>query len=303
MADSNRHALSYIAESTYGTTPATPTLQQLRNTGCTLAITKDAVLSDEARSDRQIAELRHGNRQCGGEISGELSYGTYDDLLEAVLGGTWTSDVLKAGTTRRSFSMLRDFQDLATKGNHLFTGCEINTWSLALSAGQIITNSFGVIGQDLAISDSAPAGSSVDPVTTTNVFDTFTGVIKENSSTIAVVTEISLTLDNGLSPLFVIGSDKTILPSIDKCNLNGNLTAYFEDATLLEKFLDETASDIEITLIDPAGNSYVFLLPNIKYTGGQPDTAASGPITLSMPFQALYDATEATNIKITRASA
>ena len=303
MADSLRHALGFIAESVYGTTPATPAFQLLRNTGCTLAITKDGVLSEEAHSDRQIRELRHGNRQCGGEISGELSYGTYDDLLQAVLGGTWTSDVLKAGTERRSFSMIRQFQDLATKDNHLFTGCELNSWSLSASSGQIIKTGFGIVGQDMAISDDPPAGSTFPVVTTTNVFDTFTGVLKENNTTIAVVTEISLALDNGLNPLFVIGSDKTILPSISKSNLTGSMTVFFQDATLLEKFLDETASDIELTLIDPAGNSYEILLPNIKYTGGQPDTASEGEITLTMPFQALYDATEATNIKITRASA
>ena len=303
MSDALRHALSFIVESTYGTTPGTPTLQKIRNTGCTLAITKDAVLSEEARSDRQIAELRHGNKQCGGEISGELSYGTYDAFLEAVLGGTWTADVLKAGTTRRSFSILRDFEELATKGKHLFKGCELNSWNLSLSAGQIINNSFGIVGQDMAIDDAAPAGSSVNAVTTTNVFDTFNGVLKENDTTIGVVTELSIALDNGLNPLFVIGSDKTINPSIDRSNLTGSIAVYFEDGTMLDKFLNETASSIELTITDPAGNSYEILLPNIKYTGGQPDTGPSGPITLTMPFQALYDATEATNIKVTRADA
>ena len=33
-------------------------------------------------------------------------------------------------------------------------------------------------------------------------------------------------------------------------------------------------------------------LPNIKYTGGQPDVSGEGTITLSMPFKALCDCAE-----------
>ena len=73
---------------------------------------------------------RHGNRKVGGDIKGELSYGTFDDLLEAVLCGTWTTDVLKAGTTRRSFTFERYFADITQYLR--YRGCEINTSSSPL---------------------------------------------------------------------------------------------------------------------------------------------------------------------------
>jgi hypothetical protein len=110
-------------------------------------------------------------------------------------------------------------------------------------------------------------------------------------------------LDNGLAARYAIGSAETLQPSIGRSNLTGSITAFFEDATLLEKFLNETESALVFTLLDPAGNSYTVTLPRIKYTGGQPDVSGQGAITLSLPFQAIRDSSEASNIKIVRAAA
>src|SRR6478736_4239215 len=90
MSDSARHGLFAIAEVTYGTTPAvTPALKTIRHTGTTLALSKGTFMSEELRPDRQIVDFRHGVRQTGGDMDHELSYGSLDDFLEAVLMGTW----------------------------------------------------------------------------------------------------------------------------------------------------------------------------------------------------------------------
>jgi hypothetical protein len=302
MSDSSRHNLFAIAEATYGTTPATPAFKTIRHTGTTLALSKNTMISEELRADRQISDFRHGTKQTGGDISGELSFGTYDDFFEAVLGGTWAADVLKAGVTRRSFSIMRNFADLAggAKPYHIFRGQEYGKLALTVSANAIVKSVFSAVGKSKEVATTAPAGSTYVAAGTTGVMDSFSGAIKEGGVAIAVVTELSMTLENGIEPRFVIGSAETIHPGIGRSNLTGQITAYFEDSTLLDKFINETESSLEFELADKAGNKYTFLLPRIKYTGGQPDTQGQGPITLAMPFQALYDSTEATNIKITR---
>lgn len=294
----------YIAESTYGTTPATPALKTLRHTGTTLAIAKGSMVSEELRSDRQLIDFRHGTRQCAGEITGELSHETYDDLLEAVLGGTWTADVLKAGTTRRSFSVMRHMTDIADGdgARQVFKGVEFNTLSLSFAAGDDarVNVGFGCVGQDLAILNAAIAGSTFPPATTTKMMDCLSGSISEGGSPIGLVTEFSLSLENGITPRFVVGSDSTIRPSIGRSILTGSMTAYFETAALLQKFLDETPSTLEFVLQDLAGNSYTIELPNIKYSGGQVDTGGQGAMTIPLPFQAIYDETALSQIVITR---
>ena len=62
-ANGSRHSMALVAESVAGTTPATPVFTPIRQTGTTLALTKETIQSQELRADRQIADMRHGNKQ------------------------------------------------------------------------------------------------------------------------------------------------------------------------------------------------------------------------------------------------
>jgi len=308
-ANGSRHSMALVAETVAGTTPATPTFIPIRQTGTTLALTKEALQSNELRADRQIADMRHGNKQVGGDISTELSYGgAFGPMLEAVLCGTWEedspsagTDTLKAGVVRRPFTIERHFADI---GQYLrYLGCEFNTWNLTVSTNAIITSSFGLVGRSMdAPAQTAIAGATYQDASTTSPFDSFSGEISEGGSAIATVTELSLTLENGLSPLFVVGSDSAACVSIARSNLTGSITTFFDSVALYEKFLNETESNLEFTLSDGT-NAYTFSLPRVKYNSGQPDVSGEGEVTVSMDFQALYDATEESQIVILRGAA
>ncbi|URA07004.1 major tail structural protein [Xanthomonas phage Elanor] len=309
MANGSRHSMRFIAESTFGQTPANPVFKPIRHTGTTLGLSKEALQSEELRDDRQISDFRHGAYQVGGDISIELSYGSFDELLEAVTLGTWEEDGggvgidrLKAGVVRRSFTVERFFGDIlsADKPYHRFTGVELNTLALAINANAMITGTLGVLGQDMTTGTAILAGATYLPPTATSPLDSFTGTLQEAGVPIAVITEISLNLENGLEARFVVGSKKSIRPSIGRSNVTGQVTAYFENSALLEKFINETESSISFELPDGAGNKYTVTLPRIKYTGGQPDVDGEGPVTLAMPFQALLDTVTGTNIIIDR---
>lgn len=302
MADGSRHSLRMVAETTYGVTPSDPVFEYVRHTGTTLGLSKEGLQSEELRDDRQISDFRHGARQVGGDITFELSYGSFDPILEALLGGTWTNDVLKAGAIRRSFTFERFFGDIlpADKPYHRFTGVEFNTLQLKVNANEMITGTIGVVGKDMLTDSAAIPGATYGAVSTTSPLDSFTGTLNEAGTPIAVITEIQLNLNNGLDPRFVVGSKTTLLPAIGRSNVSGTITAYFEDSLLLDKFINEVESSILFNLPDGAGNNLKFSLPRIKYNGGQPDVQGEGPITLSMPFQALLDPVTGTNIIIER---
>lgn len=303
-----RHSMAYIPEVTYGVTPATPAFQTLRHNGTSLGTSKTSLESAEIRTDRQVAHFRLGNRSVSGDIPIELSYTTFDDFLEAGLGGTWVvdtpavgTDQLQAGILRRSFTIERLFGNLDIPEYHRYVGCEVNTISLSIAPDALITGSFSMVAKDQDVpATSIIAGATYLPATTTEPFDSFSGVINEAGVPIGVVTSLEFTLENGITPLFVVGSKVTTDPGIGKCRVTGTMTAYFQSAALLNKFLDETASNLQFTLVDPAGNSYDITFPNIKYTGGQPDVDGDGEISLPLPFVALYDVTEGSNITIER---
>lgn len=303
IANGAQHSLHFIAESTYGTTPSTPTWTPLPHTGTTLALSKDGIESEKLRGDRQVEDFRHGNKSVSGDVSAELEYGAFDDILEAVMCGTWTTNVLKTGTTRRSFTLERKFADLATPEFHRYTGCEFNTMSMSISPNAMVSTTFGVVGQDLALDTAEVASSTYSADIGNTPFDSFTGSINEGGSSIATVTALDISIENGLEPLFSVGADTTSRPSIGKSRVTGSLTTYFDSKTLYEKFLNETESDIVCTLTDTAGNDYIIDLTRVKFNSGQPDVSGEGAVTVSMDFVALYSSADASQLVITRTPA
>ena len=303
IADGSLHSLHYIAESTYGTTPSTPTWTPLPHTATTLGLDKETIESEKLRGDRFVEDVRHGNKSVGGDASGELEYSAFDDMLEAVLGGTWATNVLKVGSTRRSFTFERKFPDIATPEWHRYTGCEINTLSLSVAPNAMVGVTLGIIGQDTSIATAEVASSTYSADVGNLPFDSFTGSINEGGSSIAVVTALELTLENGLESKFAVGSALTNRPSIGKSRVSGSLTTYFESKTLYEKFVNETASDIVFTLTDPDGNDLEVDITNVKYTTGRVDVSGTGSITVPMDFIGLYSSGDASNLVITRTAA
>ena len=91
MAEGSRRGLFYVAESAWGTTPVTPAMKTLRNTGGSgIALERSQLQSQEMRSDRAIADIAFGQKRASLDVPFEFSYGSYDDMLEAALFGAFT---------------------------------------------------------------------------------------------------------------------------------------------------------------------------------------------------------------------
>lgn len=302
IASGARHSAYYIEEEEYGVTPENPAWTQIRlRPGMSLGLTKEAFESEEINDTRQVSDLRHGTRQAQGEIPVELSPLSFDDFLAAVLCGTWDTDTdtLKVGQQRRSYTIERHFADI---GQYLrYKGVEINSMNLTVTPSGIVQAGFSVLGQGMDNPDTQPlAGATYLPRATTSPYDGFGGSLTEGGTPVAVVSEIALTIENGMQPVFVIGSRDSLRPSIDKLRVTGTVTAYFENAVLYEKFLNETETSLSFTLgTGTAGQGLRFTIPRLKYSGGQPDSVA-GPIPLAMGFTGTYDPVEETTIIIER---
>jgi hypothetical protein len=297
MANGSRHSIAYASEGTYATA-ATTGFKTLRGGRTTLALSKDVLESEELRSDRQIADQTHGTYNVAGDVPIELSYDSFDDLIEAALGGTWSTNVLKAGTTRRSFTIQRHFADLGDNPFHVFTGCEVDSFSLEVAPNAKVTGAFSLLGSGF-VTQAATQGVVAAPNTNATM-SSFEGALLEGGSPVAVVTSINLNLENGLETRFVVGQKETIRPQIGRSNVSGEITAFFESSALLNKFINETESSLAIQLDDVDGNQYLIELPRIKYNSGSTPVQNEGAISITLSFQALYDQAEATNIKITR---
>ena len=299
FAQGSRSSLSFITESTFGTTPA-GNFTNLPFSTHSLNLTKDRVAGTDIQADRMARVDRHGNRQVGGDIVVDLRDGDFDAFLESAMLNTWSTNVLKVGTTPKFFSIEDYAADIDQA--RVFTGMSVSTMGISLAPNQMVTTTFGMVGKDMTMSateKTQDAASGAAP------FDAYSGDISignvGGASAVAIVTALDFTLNNSYAPTFVIGDDSAPSLEYGRAEVEGTLTAYFEDAALINRFLNETETEIEVSVDDPTGaNSYTFSFPRVKINSA--DVGVDGPTSrmISMSFVALYDATEGTNLKITR---
>lgn len=132
MSDSNRVAVKYVKEVTFGTTPASPTMTNVRLTGESLKQGTGTVVSQEIRTDRQVPDVIRVSIIDQGDINFELSpggsgtAGPFDDFIASALeaGTTWPADVVSTGT----FTPATSTTFTRASGSFIADGLVANTW-------------------------------------------------------------------------------------------------------------------------------------------------------------------------------
>lgn len=298
FSQGSRSGLAYVVESTFGTTPSTPAMIDLPFSSSDINLSKEILQSPDIRSDRAINYYRHGNKQIGGDIAFALRADDFDDVLESAFFGQIATGVLKIGTTQQSLTIEERSLDITQYRR--FTGCVVSQLQVACQVNATVNCTASIVGKDMTTSTS-PLDASITAYSANDPFDTYSGAITENGSPIAIVTSVNFTIQNGVNPTFVLGSAATPQLEYGRSVITGTLEAYFQDMTLMNKFINETESTLEIAMTTPSGaDTYTWLFPRIKYNGGSVPIANEQSRIISMPFAALYDATEATMLKLTK---
>ena len=302
FAQGSRSSLAYIAETSFGTTPSLPTFANLPINSHSLDLTKDRVEGNEIQADRMTRVDRHGNKQAGGSIEVDLRKGDYDELLESAFFNSYATNVLKVGTTPKFFTI----EDAANDINQfrLFTGLAVSTASFSIAPNQMVTATFDMVGKGMTqAGTTGSTGGTPTPSTTNSPFDSYSGTITDGGSGISIVTSIDFSLTNSLAPTFVVGADNAQSLEFGSAVVEGTMTVYYEDETLINKFLNETESSISVSVDDPTGaNTYTFEFPRVKYNGASVPLQNPQSRLITLPFVALYDSVEGTNLKMTRTS-
>lgn len=100
--------ISYIKESSYGTTPGTPTMLELWHNTESLRPVRSPFESARSLGDRQIGDVRMGRKSGSGDIVSELCYGNFDDWLMALIGHSistgWPTAFTQIAASTISFS-------------------------------------------------------------------------------------------------------------------------------------------------------------------------------------------------------
>lgn len=355
LSSANRTALYRVRESTWGTTPASPTLIETRYTGESIDENLSFEKSKEIRSDRMVADTILVDSSPSGAFNIEMSYTSFEDLIEAALMGTigtslaivgiaadisttttptsnvtstlgtkfnnvvngqWIKlsgftnplnndffyvvnkvsggaltvapvpfsaetptgtlahidgKILRNGTTERSYTLVKQFNDTTVMTRHIFTGMRVKGVSLQMQTKAIMTGAFNFIGKGGSLTEGTTfSGESITAAATTEVLNCVSSIRSVLQNNVAFGTKgslssLSVELDNqhreqkGISVLGNVG----VVASQLMINYSGNM--YFESKAQADLFKAATAFAFSMLMQDSLGNTMIWTSARCKY--------------------------------------
>lgn len=227
--------LGYLAEVTFGTTPVSTAFQRIRDVSFSVNLQKEAYQSEERRSDRMRQDVRHGYRSVSGDIVGELSQQSWDDFIQAIMGGTWATgasapftSVASNSATNRITVGSANFPTLGVRvgdvfsiaasptvvglTDRFFTALSVGVSTIEVEPGTIGTTAtasatIAVAGRKVAIGNTYRSFTIERWLTDRNLYQQFRG-IRFNQMTISIPASGMVT-----ATFSVIGRDGTSFSS------------------------------------------------------------------------------------------
>lgn len=280
MSDTNRTALAFIAETTLGESPTTP-YKRLRFTKEALEYEKQTVRSEEIREDRQMSEAVLVGFGTKGTVDTELNIGDFDAFFEAALANDFSGNTLINGTELKSFTIEKKITlEDETSSFTTFRGCTVNQLTLNLTAKQIVTAQFDFLGIGAREGAASYSGAAYDAAGTGELLSASANVanVKVDGAAVTAVKNLTLTIQSNNRAKDVIGQLAADDIGMGAFSVTGKMDAYFNDRTLLGKFLDHSKVGIQFDLIrEPAGATvgthigYRFTVPSVRLTKASPN--------------------------------
>ena len=156
--------LAFIAEATYGTTPATPGFTTLEFAGESMGLARDSLASNAINATRNRKFHSYGNLQVGGDINGEFVYSQWDEFISSAMFENWTATNAIAsadhsgGAGVNFITITADVASSFPTGRKVvITGSTANDGSYTLASDAVYTASTKLIFTE-ALTDSTADG-------------------------------------------------------------------------------------------------------------------------------------------------
>lgn len=192
--------------------------------------------------------------------------------------------------------------------SRLFTECRAAGFTMDLPASGMATMEVPFMGRNMVVGSGASAPFYTAPAaeTTTGLIAAVNGLLMVGGSAVGVVTGLNVKMELSPSGDAVVGQNFVPEIFLGRANVTGQATAFFQDTTLINDYINESQVSILAYLTTtsavnaPAISVY---LPRVKFGDADVATSGEGGQAITMPFQALKaDGTnpgdEATTIRI-----
>lgn len=143
IAKGTAKQVGYKKESSFGVLAGSSAGKLLRRVTASFNLTKDTYQSGEIRTDRQIADYRHGVRKAEGTLAGELSPASYADFMAAIVAREFTAGVtatesIEVDTNGSAYVLIRSAGDFTADGFQ--AGQVVRLSGAGLSTGNVNVN-------------------------------------------------------------------------------------------------------------------------------------------------------------------
>jgi len=292
IASGTNVVVGFKKEATYGSEVAGTDYQIIPFKSASLSLAKTNHESAVITGNRELQDVIMGAHSVTGEISFDLAHQpAYIGMLQGVLGDSSLSGgAMQIGSERQSYTIVQDFGADLNGGDdaHVYTGCEFNNFSMSIPADGLVECSVGIVGATMSTETS---GNDVDPdtggtnyVEANDPFHSSNATITSGAS--GILTDLSLSVENGIETTNAVGSVLPIQGGISKCRVTGSLTAHFTTPALLEKFVANNSDTLTISFGSGA-TGISFTMAKIIYTTGAVEVGGEGLLSVSMDFVAV----------------
>lgn len=215
---------------------------------------------------------------------------------------------LTNGVERKSFTVEKLFSDLSPQQRMILRGMRVGQSTLSIAPGSIIAGGFTFLGKS-AIAQTATVGTGGPTAAATNdvmnAVDNITDILIDGATQAGVYfTQVDLEVNNNLREQPAIASLTNVGIGLGRTVITGTIAAYFQNRTLLDKYLAYTALALSYRAVDAAGNSYVFYFPSVRLTTGE--VVAGGndqDVLVNVGFSARRDPTTGVMLALSRIAA
>jgi hypothetical protein len=293
---------SLIPETTFGTTPTTGATRYL------LPLAPDAPLLT-AKATQIASPTRMPNRANNGSkrgmttVEGSLDLRfqkapVLDKLLESAVSGAFATNVLKAAMTDSSFSVLSFMQGGAAGAQMIkaYNGCMVNGFTISSKGNDAVSAAFQVMGAGYSnlTTDNALT-------TTTTAYSEFVAADLQAITLAGVpisVAEVSLDWKVDRTRRPVVSSNTGLAFGVNGTTEVTLTIKAYRDSFSVDTAITGAAQAVSFS-IGGVGTGYSFSLP-AAYGEIPSDEISDGSAFVNITFSGAYDATQGTNLVITK---
>lgn len=303
MGDTSLGQLAFVSETVAGVTPATPAFKILDFVSEDLLASGQAIRSNTVNASRVQKTSRRTSLEVSNGPTCELTKSAAtDELLSALLGNAWASNVAKlGGSTIPTFSFERK---LAAADFRRYVGCRVNSLDLTIQPEQFVIAKWGLLGRSMVPANAGIAGATYTPDGSNEkltAMDVGSITLSNGMSGTFDYASIGITISNNMNNTKRVGNSpiRGTVAGIATAVLKAEI--YIEGKEWADAFVGETSFDFSLPLLN-ATKGYTLDMQNMKVTAYDDSNKGNGnSFIATIEAECNLDGTYGSSFGITKA--